>query len=57
MKVRELIEILEDQDPNAEVVTISQPSWPFEYEVAGVTVRQEVRRAEREENGEEDDDV
>ncbi|MDX2023261.1 MAG: hypothetical protein SF187_23710 [Deltaproteobacteria bacterium] len=55
MRVKELIEILEDQDPNAEVLTISQKSWPFEYEVAGVTARREVRRAEREENGEEDD--
>lgn len=56
MKVRELMEILEEQDPNAEVVTVSQPSWPFEYQIAGVTVRKEVRGAEREENGEEYED-
>jgi len=29
MKVRDLIEILEDQDPDAEVLIMSQQSWPY----------------------------
>jgi hypothetical protein len=42
MKVRDLIEILEDQDPDAEVLIMSQQSWPFENAVAGVAVREEI---------------
>ncbi len=45
MKVAELIEILEDMDPDAEVLLGSQENWPFEYDVAGVTTRQEVEDA------------
>lgn len=29
MKVRDLIEILEDQDPEAEVLIMSQENWPY----------------------------
>jgi len=29
MKVRELIELLEDQDPDAEVFIMSQENWPY----------------------------
>ena len=36
MKVKELIEYLEDENPDAEVLIMSQPSWPFEHSVAGV---------------------
>ena len=50
MKVRELIEILEDMNPDAEVLTMSQPNWPFEYAIAGVTTREEM------DAGQEDDD-
>jgi hypothetical protein len=39
MKVKELIEILEDMDPEATVLLASQPNWPFEYGLAGVAVR------------------
>lgn len=42
MKVSELIEILEDLDPNAEVFIMSQENWPFENAVAGVAVREEM---------------
>jgi hypothetical protein len=42
MKVKELIEILEDMDPDATVLLASQPAWPFEYSVAGVAVREDV---------------
>lgn len=39
MKVRELIEILEDKDPDADVFVMSQESYPFECRVAGVAER------------------
>jgi hypothetical protein len=42
MKVRDLIEILEDQDPDAEILIMSQQSWPFENAIAGVAVREEI---------------
>jgi len=41
MKVSELIELLGDQDPDAEVMIMSQENWPFENAVAGVAVREE----------------
>ena len=30
MKVSELIELLEEQDPDAEVLVMMQQNWPFE---------------------------
>jgi len=39
MKVRALIAVLQEMDPNADVFIMSQPQWPFEYAVAGVAVR------------------
>ena len=33
MKVSELLEFLEAQDPNAEVRIAHQPNWPFEYSI------------------------
>lgn len=59
MKVSELIELLEEQDPDAEVLVMSQPNWPFELGLAGVTTREEVLRADRadrDEDGDGDDD-
>ena len=41
MKVRDLIEILEDQDPDAEVLIMSQENWPFENAIAGVAMRED----------------
>ena len=41
MKVSELIEILENEDPDATVLLAQQPSWPFEYDVRGVVARHE----------------
>lgn len=35
MNVRQLLEALEGVDPETEVRTMSQPSWPFEYAVEG----------------------
>lgn len=46
MKVSELIEFLEDLDPDAEVFIMSQQSWPFENAVAGVAVREEMIEAD-----------
>jgi len=39
MTVGELITILETLDEDAEVRIASQPSWPFEYSVSGVTTK------------------
>ena len=56
MKVRDLIEILEDQDPEAEVLIMSQENWPFENAVAGVAVREEFVDDEDEDDEDEDDE-
>ena len=56
MKVSELIELLEEQDPDAEVLVMMQQNWPFECSLAGVTTREEMLRADRDEDGEGDDD-
>ncbi len=56
MKVSELIELLEEQDPDAEVLVMSQPNWPFELGLAGVTTRDEMLRADRDEDVDGDDD-
>ena len=39
MKVHELIEILQDMDPDAEVFLGFQPTYPFECSIAGVVQR------------------
>jgi hypothetical protein len=36
MNVRDLIEMLQDYDEDAEVFIMEQPNWPFEYSVIGV---------------------
>lgn len=46
MKVSELIELLEEQDPDAEVLVMMQQNWPFECSLAGVTTRDEMLRAD-----------
>jgi len=56
MKVSELIELLEEQDPDAEVLVMSQPNWPFELGLAGVTTREEMLRADRDEDGDDGDE-
>lgn len=52
MKVSELIELLEEQDPDAEVLVMSQQNWPFECALAGVTTREEMLLADGDEDGE-----
>jgi hypothetical protein len=56
MKVSELIDLLEEQDPDAEVLVMMQQNWPFECSLAGVTTREEMLRAERDEDRAGDDD-
>lgn len=56
MKVSELIELLEEQDPDAEVLVMMQQNWPFECSLAGVTTREEMLRADRDEDRAGDDD-
>jgi hypothetical protein len=41
MKVKELIEVLKELEPDAEVLIASQPNWPFELELSGVVTRAE----------------
>lgn len=55
MKVSELIELLEEQDPDAEVLVMMQQNWPFELSLAGVTTREEMLRADREERDDDDE--
>ena len=50
MKVKHLIEILEDADPEATVLICSQFNWPFEYSIGRAIIREEIL-----ENGEEPD--
>lgn len=42
MRVYELIELLSQQDPEANVTFASQPSWPFEFSIQGIAVRRDV---------------
>lgn len=42
MKVRDLMKLLEKQNPDAEVCMVTQPNWPMEYTVAGVAVRSDL---------------
>jgi hypothetical protein len=36
MTVKELMDILQRQDPNAQVKLISQPNWPLEHDIKGI---------------------
>jgi hypothetical protein len=42
MKVCDLIELLEDMDPNADVLAMVQPRYPFEHRVEGAVQRGEL---------------
>jgi len=39
MKVHELIEILQEMDPDADVYLGVQPNYPFEHRIAGLAQR------------------
>ncbi len=42
MKVYDLLNELERFDPDAEVRLMSQPSWPFEYDLRGLVAASEI---------------
>jgi hypothetical protein len=42
MKAEELIQLLEDVEPDTEVRIMSQPSWPFEYSIRGTNLASEL---------------
>ena len=46
MKVIELIERLQDIDPDSEVRLMTQETWPFENEVRGVCSAKELHQLE-----------
>lgn len=50
MTVGELIELLQQYDEDAEVKSMQQPSWPFEYSIAGVVSRDEFRGRDEDED-------
>lgn len=54
MQVRELMAILEDQDPEAEVLLVTQRQWPFEYSLSGVSIRSEVEEVDDDEDGDDE---
>ena len=43
MKVKELIELLNGCDAEANVVFATQPRWPLEYQIAGLVTREDCR--------------
>lgn len=55
MTVENLINLLEDlaeAHPEAEVRFMSQPNWPFEYSIRGVTTTSEISDDEEEDEDE-----
>lgn len=42
MNVSQLIERLQDLDPNSEVLLAHQPSWPLQFTVAGVAASDDI---------------
>lgn len=52
MTVSHLIELLSDCDPDARVLIGSQPSWPFEWSIAGITLREDFDEGDK--GGDED---
>jgi hypothetical protein len=55
MKVSELIELLSDLDPDAEVYMMSQRNYPFEVALEGVTVREDFHECDDEDKDSDDD--
>lgn len=44
MIVRDLINLLQECDPNAEIRIAHQPHWPFSYKVSAVVSDGDIRR-------------
>lgn len=57
MKVKDLIELLEDFDPESKVYLMTQKQWPFEDEIKGVTSRSDFSEEDEDINGVCQDDV
>lgn len=57
MKVRDLIDILSEQDPDAEILLMTQRSWPFEFSVTGVTCRSELEDDDEDGSDEDSEDA
>jgi hypothetical protein len=55
MKVHELIAILQELEPDADVYIMSQPNYPFEHAVRGVAVREDFTECDDEEEEDEGD--
>ncbi len=51
MNAEQLMSMLEELDPQTEIRFASQPSWPFEYNIAGVVLASELRGEEEDEVG------
>jgi len=51
MKVRDLLAILRDLDPEAKVVLATQAHYPMEYALSGVALRSDVSEAENTSSG------
>jgi len=49
MKVQDLIEQLEDLDPEAQVYLMTQRDWPFEQRIVHVAIRENFEDVEDEE--------
>ena len=56
MKVNELIEILQDMDPEAEVYVMAQRNWPFECSLTGVCQRSDFTEVEDDDGDEPEGD-
>ncbi len=54
MNVRELMERLEEENPNAEVRLMMQQQWPFEYSVYGICSSSQLVDEDEEEEMDED---
>jgi len=52
MIVSELIEMLQELDPDANVLIMAQQTWPFENGISNVTTREDMLRS-----NEDDEDV
>jgi hypothetical protein len=55
MKVHQLIAILEEQDGDAEVLIMSQQTWPFEVALHGVVIRADMEGGDEEDEEGHDD--
>ena len=55
MLVRDLMAMLEKMHPDARVLMVREPRWPWEHDVAHVVVRKDIECNDRDEHWERDD--